>query len=311
MASRLDSHHSSHTFDAQRAFACVDNDNPRNPSNYQESSSHYPQPGQDYQPHYRREDKSSASSVRSHPYNIKPPSTRHVVHRICHPSSLKSFSTASRRIFPRVQPQYSTSREQSSPPHNSVNPSSCLLLSCSPAKMGLCWSKSQPPGATEPQETKTSDPPKSPNSNKGRQLQRRRGFRYWVFEEGNPDTITFTINREDETVSLGSFNGHPGIATATNNTVNYNYTGHISCDGTVIPAYSGEILSFEDDISTIPADNVLKTVIHGFMEEGYTLPSGSIANTAGITSKPAKKATPVSAIATMRVELTSFSFLFR
>ncbi len=102
----------------------------------------------------------------------------------------------------------------------------------------------------------------------------------WIFEEGNPDTITFTINREDETISLPSSNGHPGIATVTDNIVNYDYTGHLSCDGTVIPAYSGEILSFEDDISTIPADNVLQTVIHGFMEEGYALPSGSIANTA-------------------------------
>lgn len=103
----------------------------------------------------------------------------------------------------------------------------------------------------------------------------------WIFEEGSPDTITFTINREDKTTGPGqSFNGHPGVASPTANAINYDYTGHLSCDGTVIPAYSGEILSFEDDISTIPADNVLRTVIHGFIEEGYTLPGGSVANTA-------------------------------
>ena len=87
-----------------------------------------------------------------------------------------------------------------------------------------------------------------------------------VIEEGQPDEILFTINKND----VGS---HP-ISTAPSDGSgnNYNYAGKVSCATTVIPAYSGEILAFDSSSYTSPT--------HGFIETNYQLPSGDITPTA-------------------------------
>jgi hypothetical protein len=87
-----------------------------------------------------------------------------------------------------------------------------------------------------------------------------------VIEEGQPDEILFTINKND----VGS---HP-ISTAPSDGSgnNYNYAGKVSCATTVIPAYSGEILAFDSSSYTSPT--------HGFIETNYQLPSGNITPTA-------------------------------
>jgi len=76
-----------------------------------------------------------------------------------------------------------------------------------------------------------------------------------VEEKSSPNKIYFTVNLED--------NGNGSTEFA-----NYDYSGLISCKGTVVPAYSGEILQFDDN--------------YGFMNTNYTNESVGLANVSAV-----------------------------
>lgn len=79
----------------------------------------------------------------------------------------------------------------------------------------------------------------------------RSAYSGYVFQEGaTPNSISFKANMNDA---------------RTDGSLDYDYTGLVSCQNTVIPAYSGEILYFDTD--------------HGFMRNNYTNPD------VGITDK--------------------------
>ena len=76
-----------------------------------------------------------------------------------------------------------------------------------------------------------------------------------VEENSSPNKIYFTVNLEDNGNGSQEF-------------PDYDYTGVISCKGTVVPAYSGEILQFDTN--------------YGFMNSNYTNESIGLANVSAI-----------------------------